>query len=278
MRHARRPCAATAPALAALLFLAGCGDGGGPGGGRGSASPSSPSASHPPPSGSPSASSGPPSGGAGVLDERQVTNALLAPGSLPGGWRTIGRNVTTLTGDVPRDLSTRDRNCEKLFDTLVGHLSGHEARTDAARDYRAGGRGRGPYLSSAVASYDGTDAIRTVSTFESVRDSCPKFRTRNKSVVIDFAVSPLKGAYLGEDSPGARLRGKAAGGPADGSQVTLDLVLARAGQNTTGTAVLSPGSGDAALTEDAARTALKRLQRVTARKTPSPTASGTGPG
>lgn len=255
MRRTRRPYAATASAAALLLLLPGCGGDGGSGAGRGSASTS---------------------GGAGVLDERQVTGAVLAPDSLSAGWETIERSVTTLAGDVPTDLRTRDRNCKKLFDALGGHLGGHRARTNAARDYRKGKRG--PYLSSEVASYEGTDAIRTVSTFKSVRDSCTRFRAKHSAVVVVFTVSPLKGAFVGEDSPGVRLRGKAEGGPADGSRIALDLVLARAGQSTTGVAVLSTGDGDAGLTADAAKTALNRLQRTAAGKTPFPTVPGDGAG
>ncbi|WP_327392150.1 hypothetical protein OG533_11985 [Streptomyces sp. NBC_01186] len=267
MFHARRPYAATALAAALLLSAAGCGydeeSGSGPGGD--SPSPSA-SASAPEESGAPSGS---PSGGKGRLTERQATSALLAPGNLPAGWKAADLDDTTLAGDAPDDLSTRDRNCKQLFNALGGDLAGREARTDAARDYAMGEKG--PYLAGDVASYDGTAAIRAMSTFKSVRDSCTKFSTKNNSVVIDFTVSALKGSFLGEDSLGAELRGKAKGGPADGSDVALDLVLARAGQSTTGLAVLSAGEGDEKLTADAAKAALRRLQEATAGKTPSPT-------
>ncbi|MGI5352342.1 hypothetical protein ACQEU8_29750 [Streptomyces sp. CA-250714] len=265
MRAARcSPVAGALVAAALLALTSGCGDDDGAGPGK------TPSPSPPPtktgatPTGSPSKVSGP-------LSEQQARASLLAEGNLPAGWRHADLDDSTAAGDAPDDLSTRDRNCKQLLDALGGDLDRHEARTDASRDYRRSANG--PYLSSEIASYDKADgdgSKRALSTFKSVRSSCKKFTAKNNAVTVDFTVSPLK-VEPGADSACARLRGAARGGPADGKQLTLDLVLARVKQSTTGLALLSVGEGDKALTARAARAAAERLKDVTAGRTPSPT-------
>ncbi|MBQ1123072.1 hypothetical protein [Streptomyces sp. B15] len=70
----------------------------------------------------------------------------------------------------------------------------------------------------------GDGSKRALSSFESVRESCRKFTTEYNAVTVGFTVSRLK-VRTGADSASARLRGTARGGPADGKQLTLDLVL-----------------------------------------------------
>ncbi|MFI8851913.1 hypothetical protein ACIGW3_17225 [Streptomyces sp. NPDC053499] len=264
MRAARCSPLVGALAAATLLALAGCGDG------DGGSSGETPSPS-PPPSKSDASPTGSPSQADGPLSEQQTRAALPAEGNLPAGWHHADLDDTTAAGDAPDDLSTKDRNCKQLFDTLGGDLDRHEARTDASRDYRKSANG--PYLATEVASYDeegGDGSKRALSTFKSVRASCEKFTAKNNAVTVDFTVSRLR-VDPGTDSACARLRGTAQGGPADGEQLTLDLVLARVEQSTTGLALLSVGDGDKSLTTRAARTATTRLKAVTQGRTPSPT-------
>ncbi|NSC21664.1 hypothetical protein FM076_10775 [Streptomyces albus subsp. chlorinus] len=251
-----------AVAVAALLALAGCGDDGGDAGGP---SPS------PPPSKTGATPTGSPSKPQGPLSEQQARAALLVEGNLPAGWRHADLDDTTAAGDAPDDLSTKDRNCKQLFDALGGDVDRHEARTDASRDYRKAAGG--PYLSSEIASYDSADgdgATRALSTFVSVRESCRRVTTHNNAVTVEWTVSPLK-TGTGADAEGARLRGTARGGPADGKRLTLDLVLSRVKQSTTGLALLSAGQGDTRLTAGAAKAAADRLKAVAAGRTPAPT-------
>ncbi|MEU3192975.1 hypothetical protein ABZ686_20585 [Streptomyces sp. NPDC006992] len=251
-------------ATVAVLSLAGCdGDGAAE-----SAETSSPS---PPPSKSGATPTGSPSEVAGPLSEQQARAALLAEGNLPAGWRHADLADAAPAGAAPEELRTDDRNCRQLFDVLRGDADTHEARTAASRGYR--GSADGPYLSSEVASYDsegGDGSKRALSTFRSVRASCRTFTAENDAVTVDFTVSRLK-AGPGGDSACARLRGTARGGPADGQQLTLDLVLSRVKQSTTGVALLSTGDGDTGLARRAARAAAERLKEVTAGRTPSPT-------
>ncbi|MGP3990019.1 hypothetical protein [Streptomyces sp. 3N207] len=264
MRAARCSPVAGVLVAAALLTLAGCGGDDGVNSGKTSSPSPPPSKPGATPTGSPSKVTGP-------LSEQQARAALLVEGNLPAGWRHADLDDSTAAGDAPDDLSTKDRNCKQLLDALGGDVDRHEARTDASRDYRRSANG--PYLSSEIASYDkeeGDGSKRALSTFKSVRASCKKFTAENNAVTVDFTVSPLK-VEPGADSACARLRGTARGGPADGKQLTLDLVLARVKQSTTGLALLSVGDGDKALTARVAGAAAERLKDVTAGRIPSPT-------
>ncbi|MGY1435670.1 hypothetical protein [Streptomyces reniochalinae] len=244
---------------ALLLSVAGCG---GDGESDSSGESPSPSKSDATPTGSPSKAQGP-------LSEQQARAALVVEQNLPAGWKSADLDDTTAAGDAPDDLSTKDRNCKKLMDTLGGDLDKHEARTDASRDYSK--KASGPYLSSEIASYDATrDAKRALSTFKSVRDSCKKVTTRNNATTVEWKVSELK-TKAGGDSAGARLRGTAKGGSADGKQLTLDLVLTRAEGSTTGLALLTTGKGDTTMTTGVAKEAAKRLKTVAKGRTPTPT-------
>ncbi|MFI7240751.1 hypothetical protein [Streptomyces qinglanensis] len=254
--------AATA-VVVAVLSLAGCGEDGAE-----SAETSSPS---PPPSKSGATPTGSPSEVAGPLSEQQARAALLAEGNLPAGWRHADLADAAPAGAAPEELRTDDRDCRRLFDVLRGDADEHEARTAASRGYRGGADG--PYLSSRVASYDSEDgdgSKRALSTFRSVRANCRTFTVENGAVTVAFTVSRLK-AGPGGDSACARLRGTARGGPADGEQLTLDLVLSRVRQSTTSVALLSVGDGDTGLARSAAEAAAERLTEVTAGRTPSPT-------
>lgn len=263
MRRVRRSAPLVGLLSAAVLFTsAGCGSDSGSDSGGDSPSPSSPTKSGATPTGSPSEAQGP-------LSEQQARAALVVEGNLPRGFQSADLDDTTAAGDAPDDLDTKDRNCKKLFDALGGDLDGREARTDASRDYSKGAAG--PYLADEIASYDGgRTAKRALSTFESVRDSCRKVTTRNNAVTVKWTASELR-PRTGADSAAVRLRGTARGGRADGKQLTLDLVLIRSQQSTTGLALLSTGKGEAKLTTDVARTAGKRLTEVTKGRTPTPT-------
>ncbi|MEU2719255.1 hypothetical protein [Streptomyces smyrnaeus] len=265
MRAARCSPLTGALVAAVLLPLVGCGDDGEAGPGDRTSSPS------PPPSKPGATPTGSPTKADGPLSKQQTRAALLVEGVLPAGWQHADLDDTTAAGDAPDDLSTKDRNCKRLLDALGGDLDKHEARTDASRDHRKSADG--PYLSSEVASYDSTGgdgSKRALSIFESVRESCRKFTTENNAVTVKFTVSRLK-VPTGADSASARLRGTARGGPADGEQLTLDLVLTRVKQSTTGLALLSVGDGDTAVTTRAAKAAAARLKAVTEGRTPTPT-------
>ncbi|TGG83370.1 hypothetical protein [Streptomyces albus] len=263
MRRVSRSSSFLTGALSAvvLLSVAGCG-GGGQSDASGEGTSPSPSKSKASPTGSPSTAQGP-------LSEQQARAALLAEGNLPSGWKHADLDDTTVAGDAPDDLSTKNRDCKKLIDALGGDLDKHEARTDGSRDYRKSADG--PYLSSEVASYDqAKGAKRALGTFKSVSKSCKKVTTRNNAVTIDWKVSQLK-RKTGADSAGVRLRGKAEGGPGNGKQLTLDLVLSRVKQSTTGLALLTTGKGDDKLSADLAKEAAKRLKAVAKGRTPTPT-------
>lgn len=179
---------------------------------------------------------------------------------------------TTAAGDSPDDLSTRDRNCEKALDALVGDLDSQEATTDASRSYQKGDNG--PYASNSIASYNGDGARQAFDTFKKASADCGSFTTHNNQVTIDFTTSKLSVPSAGDDRAGVRARGTAVGGPADGSTLTLDLALARVGQNTTGVATLGGGQGGSGdkLTGDLLKKSADRLQQATDGKTPSPKA------
>lgn len=260
--RARRASAAVL-AASALLLAAGCGDdgGSGPDGGDSSSSPSKSSAAPASP------------GGGKALGERQADSAVLAQGNLPSGWAAADLDDTTAAGDSPDDLSTRDRDCKRLLDALGGDIDGQEAKTDASGSYKKGDSG--PYASNDVSSYDGDGARRAFDAFRKASADCTSFTTHNNQVTIDFTTSKLSVPSAGDDAAGVRARGKAEGGPADGSTLTLDLALARVGQSTTGVVTLSEGKGkgsDGKLAGDLLKKSADRLQQATDGRTPSPKA------
>ncbi|MDJ1130429.1 hypothetical protein [Streptomyces iconiensis] len=264
MLHVRRTSAALLAAFA--LFAAGCGDDG-KGGGYGGSDDDSPSPSK---SASKPASKTPAQGNGRALAEKQATMALLAEGNLPSGWSQADLDDTTAAGDSPDDLSTHDRNCKQLLDAFGGDIDGQEAKTDASRSYQKSSKG--PYASNRIASYDGSGTKQAFSMFKKMSDSCTKFTTHNNKVTVDFSTSKLKLPSAGDESAGVRASGKAKGGPADGSTLTLDLALARVGQSTTGVVTLNVDGKDPKLAGDLLKKSADRLQQATDGATPTPKA------
>ncbi|WP_030892692.1 hypothetical protein [Streptomyces sp. NRRL F-5053] len=263
MFRTRRTPAAVALVSAVLLLAAGCGDDGGSGDG-GEDSPSPSKAAQSPDSSAPKG---------GPISENQADRALLAEENLPKGWSVADLDDTTAAGDSPDDLSTRDRDCKQMLDALVGDMDALESPTDASRSFQKSTKG--PYLSQKIASFDGNGAQKTLSAFRKAAGKCKKLTTHNNQVSVEFTTSSRKAPKAGDDTAAVRARGTARGGPADGSTLTLDLVLTRVGNSTTGLAGLTAGGKEAKptkVTDDVAKTAAARLKEAAKGGTPTPTA------
>ena len=224
-----------------MTGAAGCGD---------DSSPSEPSkaskaSSSPKRSSSPSPS---------ALGKAELRKALLTKKDFPSGWRTTSLGASDKAGGLDAD----DVECRRLLDTL----SGDKAHAEADRDFEKSDSG--PFVSQGVASYEKGGAKGALRDFKRLTSRCEGFTSKTGGTgSVTFTVAPMTLPAYGDESGALRFTGKAQGGPADGLSITMDLVLARVGPNTTGVAHMSVLGPDSKVTPGLMKKAVERMRAVT---------------